>query len=265
VQVFNDFARRVGVQGGWAFADVLGLDDDLLSMVPSPCIAVILLFPVTEQIARSEMARVRAARGALTQRGARAVSPSLFFMKQYVGNACGTVAAMHALVNNRQKLKFGADGPLAELVAADEGGSRGSEEEACDGAASPSSASSATSAGGGAHERAGQLGERFGASEALMRASETAARLGGTAAPERGVDADYHFITFVGGDDGNLYELDGTKPRPINHGPVRLDVLRDAARVIREHFVKAMPGGHFNMMALVADPDGSIAAARDLD
>ncbi|KAJ1619036.1 hypothetical protein T492DRAFT_1088622, partial [Pavlovales sp. CCMP2436] len=94
-----------------------------------------------------------------------------------------------------------------------------------------------------------------------MAASESSAQLGGTV-PQRGVDADYHYICFVrSSDDGCLYELDGTKPFPINHGPVGADLLTGAARVIKEHFVAHMPGGHFNVMALVGDPDGTLAAA----
>ncbi|KAJ1619037.1 peptidase C12, ubiquitin carboxyl-terminal hydrolase, partial [Pavlovales sp. CCMP2436] len=96
-EVFNDFARRVGVGAGYAFTDVLGLDAELLAMLPQPCVAVLLLFPVSRELARSESARVRALGGWDVRRR----SPRVFFMKQYVGNACGTVAAMHALVNNR--------------------------------------------------------------------------------------------------------------------------------------------------------------------
>ena len=34
------------------------------------------------------------------------VSPSLFYMKQTIGNACGTVGLLHAIGNCREKLAF---------------------------------------------------------------------------------------------------------------------------------------------------------------
>jgi len=159
-EVFNDFARRVGVGAGYAFTDVLGLDAELLAMLPQPCVAVLLLFPVSRELARSESARVRALGGWDVRRR----SPRVFFMKQYVGNACGTVAAMHALVNNRDVLSVGS-GPLREMLPAEpaEGGEAVGECEE-----------------GDLDECADELGERLSASSRLMAASESSAQLGGT-------------------------------------------------------------------------------------
>jgi ubiquitin carboxyl-terminal hydrolase L3 len=35
--------------------------------------------------------------------GGQDISSDLFYMKQYVGNACGAVALIHALANNAQR------------------------------------------------------------------------------------------------------------------------------------------------------------------
>jgi ubiquitin carboxyl-terminal hydrolase L3 len=39
----------------------------------------------------------------------RADTPQPFFMKQTIGNACGTVALLHAICNNQDKVDFVKD------------------------------------------------------------------------------------------------------------------------------------------------------------
>lgn len=41
----------LGVGESWRFVDVLGLETDQLSAVPTPCCALMLLFPLTQQVA----------------------------------------------------------------------------------------------------------------------------------------------------------------------------------------------------------------------
>ncbi len=35
------------------------------------------------------------------------VHPEVYFMKQFVGNACGTVGILHALLNNQKTIPLG--------------------------------------------------------------------------------------------------------------------------------------------------------------
>lgn len=56
--VLNTLAENIGVdlQGqGYAFQDVYGLDDELLAMIPQPVLAVILLYPLTEEHERQRL------------------------------------------------------------------------------------------------------------------------------------------------------------------------------------------------------------------
>ncbi|KFO34049.1 Ubiquitin carboxyl-terminal hydrolase isozyme L3 [Fukomys damarensis] len=51
-QVTNQFLRQLGLHPNWQFVDVYGMDPELLSMVPRPVCAVLLLFPITEKAIR---------------------------------------------------------------------------------------------------------------------------------------------------------------------------------------------------------------------
>ena len=41
---------RIGLARGWRFCDVLGLDPELLQLVPQPVLGAVLLFPCSERI-----------------------------------------------------------------------------------------------------------------------------------------------------------------------------------------------------------------------
>ena len=64
-------------------------------MVPKPVKAVLMLFPITdatEAAKASEEERLKAT--------GQKLSPDLWFSKQTISNACGTVAMLHAYANN---------------------------------------------------------------------------------------------------------------------------------------------------------------------
>ena len=44
------YAINMGMTGSYQFHDVFGLDPELLAMIPQPVLAVLLLFPITNNV-----------------------------------------------------------------------------------------------------------------------------------------------------------------------------------------------------------------------
>ena len=62
---------------------------------------MILLFPINEkyeEFRKQEEEEVKAK--------GQEVSPKVYFMKQTIGNACGTVALLHSILNNKGRIPF---------------------------------------------------------------------------------------------------------------------------------------------------------------
>jgi ubiquitin carboxyl-terminal hydrolase L3 len=98
------------------------------------------------------------------------------------------------------------------------------------------------------------------ASVQIDEAHEAVAQEGQSAVIE---DTWQHFVAFVD-KGGHLYELDGRKSTPINHGPTSdATFLEDAARVIREFMSRDEGELRFTMVALaktVEEEDEEVAA-----
>lgn len=228
-QVFDAFGRRIGVPEGWQFVDVLGLDPELLQMVPRPVAALVLLFPCTRSIyaaRRREDESLKAGTGASKE--------DLFFIRQVsdFGNACGTIACLHAISNTRHVLQMAADAPLEGFVRSHSG-------------ATPE-----------------VRGKALLTASELKTPSDAAAmdRAAQTLCPERdGPPLDHHFVAFVHSTGGRLVELDGTKRTPVDHGATSSDsFLADAAMAVRRNFVDVEPNVHgFALMALARSGGGS--------
>ena len=125
LNIIMQYVANLGMEMKYQFNDVYGLDPDLLGMVPQPCIALLLLYPINDkvevililiiQIVSSycsatllfvQLVAFENEEEARIKKEGQVVSPSLFFMKQTIGNACGTVGLLHALGNCTDKIAF---------------------------------------------------------------------------------------------------------------------------------------------------------------
>ncbi|XP_077865441.1 ubiquitin carboxyl-terminal hydrolase isozyme L3-like [Saccoglossus kowalevskii] len=103
------FVHQLGMSKSWQFCDVYGLDPDLLGMVPSPVAAVLLLFPINEKyetFKKEEEEKI--------DKDGQTVSSNLYYMKQTIGNACGTIGLLHAIANNKHRIEL--DGSLKKFI-----------------------------------------------------------------------------------------------------------------------------------------------------
>lgn len=91
----------------------------------------------------------------------------------------------------------------------------------------------------------------------LEEAHEGAAQEGDTKVPERDESVNAHFVAFTNV-KGQLYELDGRKSFPVNHGATSAEtLLEDAAKVVRG-FIERDPGElRFTIVALAAASGGA--------
>eukprot|EP00071_Canis_lupus_P038514 XP_022272071.1 ubiquitin carboxyl-terminal hydrolase isozyme L1 [Canis lupus familiaris] len=201
---------RLGVAGQWRFADVLGLEDEALGSVPAPACALLLLFPLTAQHENFRKKQIEELKG-------QEVSPKVYFMKQTIGNSCGTIGLIHAVANNQDKLEFEDGSVLKQFLSETE-------------KLSP-------------EDRA----KCFEKNEAIQAAHDAVAQEGQCRVDDK---VNFHFILF-NNVDGHLYELDGRMPFPVNHGTSSEDsLLQDAAKVCREFTEREQGEVRFSAVAL---------------
>ena len=235
--------------------DIFGLDRVLLNMIPEPCAGVILLFPCTENIYQAR----RAEKERILANPTSPATQKAYHVKQVAefGNACGTIASVHALINGA-------------TVYNKENQSGSALQEFRDGNANASPV---------------DRGRALLKTSALRSSSDQSAshRAAQTACPDRhGPDLDHHFVAFSpipvdgGEDDDHIHvvQLDGTKIKPVDHGtissileeaandgsgededgddaPEKHSFLRAVAHVIRKNYMEVEPDSiEFTMMAL---------------
>lgn len=186
----SHLVHQLGLSPTLGFTDVYSIDEpDLLAFVPRPAHALLLVFPVSPTY---EASRVSEDSPLPEYTGSGPSEPVMWF-KQTIRNACGLIGLLHSVSNGEPRKHITPGSDLDQLL-------KGAE------SLPPS-------------QRADLLYE----SKALESAHADAAKLGDTAAPQAEDNVDLHFVAFVRGEDGRLWELDGRRKGPLERGQLDKD------------------------------------------
>ncbi|GAB9470330.1 hypothetical protein Gpo141_00007578 [Globisporangium polare] len=215
--VMNTYVQQMGFPTQhFSFCDVLSTEEWALEMVPTPVLGVLMLFPIkahTEAFAKQQEEKIL--------KDGQVVSDAVYYMHQTVGNACGTIGLLHAIGNMRQHVTLEPESYLGKMFSKTE------------------------------TKTPDEIADYLEHDNELEETHSSAADAGQSEQLESVDDPiNTHFICFSHV-DGHLYELDGRKKFPINHGPTTQEnLLKDACRVIQEFMARDEGEVRFTILAL---------------
>ncbi|KAL3284019.1 hypothetical protein HHI36_018189 [Cryptolaemus montrouzieri] len=220
-EVMTKFLHKLGVSDNWNLVDVFSLENDALDWIPRPAVAFILLFPCSDKFYEHA-----AQQKSEIEQQEQVIVPDLYYMKQYVSNACGTIALIHAVANNEERIDL-KDGIFKKILDESKG-------------LSP--------------EERGKLLLELPKNPHIMDMITAHQELALEGQTELNPDekVNHHFVAFIE-KGGYLYELDGRKEFPINHGKTTSDTfVQDVAKVCKEFIARDSEDVNFTVMALTA-------------
>ena len=101
--LFTQLIHSLGASSKLEFQDVLSLDSDMLAFVPRPVLALILVFPTSDNYEK-EKAFEESAREYYKGWGE---TEDVTWFKQTINNACGLYGILHAICNGEAKEMIG--------------------------------------------------------------------------------------------------------------------------------------------------------------
>jgi ubiquitin carboxyl-terminal hydrolase L3 len=225
--LINKYISKLGFDTSlYEFVDVFSTEDWALEMIPQPVAAVLMLYPLTE-IQESAPRNDQI----LDVTTPTTTSPTVWFTKQRIGNACGTIGLLHALMNLPDDLRqLGCIQPNSWLDQFEQATTT-----------SPSSASVTTATA--AATTPIQKAERLETDPTIAALHDEATHSSDNQTNRGNLDDDVetHFIALVNVKNV-LYELDGRKAGPVIHGPTTpMTLLQDSCRIIRDEFMARDP------------------------
>lgn len=219
-EVLNNYMTMLGVtKPEMHFVDVYGVTPEMLAMVPHPVAAVMLVYPINDDSERTLKALTEAQKEEVA---AFMRDHPFFYTKQYVANACGTIAILHALLNHYDALGTVEEGSLLARTYAE------LKDET--------------------PEKRGQAISTFGA----VAAAHAVAAVQGYTTVSEDMNVYLHFVCFVKVGD-RCVELDGRQANPILHGTCTDEAtfLTAAAEAIQNRMSLNPKSFEFSITALV--------------
>lgn len=215
--LMNSYISKLGYDTSlFEICDVFSTEDWALDMIPQPAAAVLMLFPLTEKQTSGEKDDVIAL---------DAMQDKVWFVKQRIGNACGTIGLLHALLNAPEAIRIFQEGSWLESFAQDTPIPLGPVAKA----------------------------ERLEGDSKIARMHDDATSSEANATSRGNIEdkVTTHFVAFVC-IDGFLYELDGRKEGPVLHGPTsQVALLKDACQVVKKFMARDPEEVRFTITALV--------------
>lgn len=204
----NQYLVKLGVDSSTGVSDILGFTDDLLAFVLRPVRAVIFLYPYDHPNIESDFSLLQESDEERAQKD-RELGKDLYVIEQTIGNACGTIALIHALANNRSVIKFEPDSLVKKFI---------------------------DSTLDKTPEERGQLLEE---QEAMAAAHKEAAEAGET---EMNMNTNLHFVALAE-HNGFLWKFDGSNKKPEKrcirvNTATKGDVLESSAEYLRKFMEK---------------------------
>lgn len=228
--VFNKLANSLGLSEEYSFCDVFSIDDpDLLSFVPRPVYALILVFPVSDTYEkyRKEQDSKLPTDYYNSISGDQDKEDALWY-KQTIKNACATFAILHALTNGVPSSGLKKDSYIDKFIK-----------------------STIT-------ENMEQRIKHLENDEELRKFHSSVANAGNTEMPDAEEDVELHYVCFTKSRKlGHLVELDGRRTGPVDLGAFDdstdeiQDILSEKALNHVRGFIQREPNNpNFSMLAL---------------
>ena len=216
--LINKYISKLGFDTSlYEFVDVFSTEEWALEMIPQPVAAVLMLYPLTET-------QESAPRNDVVAKDD--MKDKVWFIKQRIGNACGTIGLLHSILNT-------PDGIRQNFIQPDSWLSQF--QHSCPIPLDPISKATIL-------EEDTKIAKYH---DEATSSSENATNRG-----DINDEVETHFIALVCVDN-KLYELDGRKDGPILHGETTpTTLLQDSCQVIKQFMARDPDEMRFTITAM---------------